>query len=263
MARTYSEIAMNDQLNLFEFKVPGGTGPFSSFAVRVVRGIDGELLWVAKDVAEALGYSVDSGAGKIIAHVPTEWRGGYPIPTPSGSQDMACLSEPGLYFFLARSDKEAALPFQKWIAGEVIPTIRKTGGYGAQVPKTLSEALRLCADLEDRRVALASTVDAQQQTIATLEPKAAFAVQVANTDDTLLVGEFGKVIGAGEISLFKFLRAERILLPTNIPYQEFIDRGYFRVAESIWEQNGKTRITRTTRVTGKGQVFIAKKWRMH
>jgi phage antirepressor YoqD-like protein len=176
---------------------------------------------------------------------------------------MACLSEQGLYYFLARSDKEAAIPFQKWIAGEVLPSIRKTGGYGIQTPKTLLEALRLCVDLEEKRAALADAVDAQGQLIATLEPKAAFAVQIANTDDTLLIGEFGKVLGAGEIALFRFLRREGILLPNNIPYQTYIDRGYFKVVESFWEDRGKTRITRTTRVTGKGQVFIAKKWRAH
>ena len=63
--------------------------------------------------------------------VPEEWRGVDRIPTPSGDQEMAVLTEPGLFFFLNRSDKAAALPFQKWIAGEVLPSIRKTGSYVA------------------------------------------------------------------------------------------------------------------------------------
>ena len=61
--------------------------------------------------------------------VPEEWKGVQPIHTPGGMQEMLTLSESGLYFFLARSDKPKALPFQKWLAGDVVPSIRKTGGY--------------------------------------------------------------------------------------------------------------------------------------
>jgi prophage antirepressor-like protein len=94
---------------------------------RKVRTVikNGEPQWVTKDVAEVLGYpeTTISNTAKMVQHVPDEWKGRYPIPTPGGEQEMICLSEPGLYFFLARSDKPVALPFQKWIAGEVIPSI--------------------------------------------------------------------------------------------------------------------------------------------
>jgi prophage antirepressor-like protein len=92
---------------------------------------DGEPQWVIKDVAEVLEYpeTTISNTAKMVQHVPDEWKGRYPIPTPGGEQEMLCLSEQGLYFFLGRSDKPAALPFQKWIAGEVVPSIRKTGSY--------------------------------------------------------------------------------------------------------------------------------------
>ena len=60
--------------------------------------------------------------------MPDEWRGVGSVPTPTGNQELVILSEQGLYFFLGRSDKPAALPMQKWVAGEVLPTIRKTGG---------------------------------------------------------------------------------------------------------------------------------------
>lgn len=95
-------------------------------SVRVIENA-GELFFVAKDVAEALGYQWN-GAPRI-AHVPEEWKGATSVVTPYGEQEMLTLSEQGLYFFLARSDKPAALPYQKWIAGEVLPSIRKTGGY--------------------------------------------------------------------------------------------------------------------------------------
>ncbi|MDR0475575.1 MAG: hypothetical protein LBH43_18115 [Treponema sp.] len=89
---------------------------------------DGEICVIAKDVTEALGYVWQRN---LISHVPEEWKGVNPINSLGGGiQDMLYLTEPGLYFFLARSDKPLALPFQKWIAGEVIPSIRKTGKYG-------------------------------------------------------------------------------------------------------------------------------------
>lgn len=80
-------------------------------------------------MAEALGYVSLDNMNKLTANVPDEWKGRKLIPTPGGTQDMATLTEQGLYFFLGRSDKAAALPFQKWIAGEVVPSIRKTGRY--------------------------------------------------------------------------------------------------------------------------------------
>lgn len=101
------------------------------FKNRVVRQVilNGEPGFVAKDVAEALGYKW-SGI-RTVQHVPEEWRGVESVSTPSGNQDMHILTEPGLYFFLGRSDKQAAVPFQKWLAGDVLPAIRKTGTYSS------------------------------------------------------------------------------------------------------------------------------------
>lgn len=110
--------------------------PFS-FESRDVRFIpEGESFSViVRDVLLALDYPVSGGVSKYVDHVPDEWKGGTQISTPGGLQDMLTLTEQGFYFFINRSDKPKALPFQKWIAGEVIPAIRKTGGYtlpGAQ-----------------------------------------------------------------------------------------------------------------------------------
>ncbi len=96
---------------------------FDDHLVRVLRDENGNPLFVAKDVALALGYQW-SGI-RNIQHVPEEWRGVESVSTPSGAQDMHVLTEQGLYFFLGRSDKPAALPFQKWTAGEVLPALRE------------------------------------------------------------------------------------------------------------------------------------------
>lgn len=125
---------MSTQLIPFFFKSE------SSHKVRAYIDESGDHWFVAKDVCVALCYS-ESAVGQLanlIKHVPDEWKGIKPINTPGGNQRMATLSEQGLYFFLARSDKPKALPFQKWIAGEVLPALRKTGQYS--VPSSHKEA---------------------------------------------------------------------------------------------------------------------------
>ena len=100
------------------------------FNVRTISD-KGTIFFVAKDVAEALDYSESgiSNMGTIIAHVPEIWKGRKRITTPDGEQEMLCLTEQGLYFFLGRSDKSKALPYQMWIASDVVPSIRQTGNY--------------------------------------------------------------------------------------------------------------------------------------
>ena len=124
---------------------------FESLSIRVITHDDGSFSVVAKDVLLALGYAEGtlSNIGDAISHVPSEWKGRFPIPTPGGTQEMLTLTEQGLYFFLNRSDKPKALPLQKWVAGEVLPSIRQTGSYHlppqtAPLPKlTASERERL------------------------------------------------------------------------------------------------------------------------
>ena len=110
---------------------------FDLHSVRVLQQ-GGEYWFVAKDVAEALGYakvSVASSLNKLLKNIPAEWKGKKRILTPGGDQELLTISEQGLYFFLGRSDKPAALPFQKWYAGEVLPQIRKTGSYSTKEQK--------------------------------------------------------------------------------------------------------------------------------
>ena len=121
--------------------------------VRVVE-VNGEPWFVAADVTRALGYT-STNRSHILGLIPEEWKGRKKIATPGGEQEMAVLSEQGLYFFLGRSDKPAALPYQKWIAGEVMPSIRRTGQYGGyalpRVPQSFPDALRMIADIEEEK----------------------------------------------------------------------------------------------------------------
>jgi len=101
----------------------------NSFSVRTITDASGVTWFVAKDVAEALEYSDASNPARLFASVPDTWKGVKPIHTLGGTQEMTCLTEQGLYFFLSRSDKPKALPYQMWIAGDVVPSIRRTGRY--------------------------------------------------------------------------------------------------------------------------------------
>ncbi|WP_375731698.1 BRO-N domain-containing protein [Xylella fastidiosa] len=101
---------------------------FHSHVVRVVMR-DGNPWFVAKDVMDALDYAATSNPARVTEHIPAEWVCVNRIHTNAGERKALCLAEPGLYFFLGRSDKPKALPFQKWLAGEVLPSIRKTGEY--------------------------------------------------------------------------------------------------------------------------------------
>lgn len=110
--------------------MPSALTPFAfeEALVRVQHDAEGNPLFVAKDVALALDYEWNGAAR--IAHVPEEWRGVTSVVTPlGGKQEMLTLTEQGVYFFLGRSDKPKALPFQKWLAGEVLPSLRRTGVF--------------------------------------------------------------------------------------------------------------------------------------
>lgn len=133
---------------------------FEDSLVRVHMDDDSQPWFVAKDVARALEYSEASlnQLNNLFRHIPEEWADHKSIMSRSENgvvqcRDMLCLSEQGLYFFVARSDKPAALPFQKWLAGEVLPTLRKTGAYAlpgqeSQVGMADAESMALLPDTE-------------------------------------------------------------------------------------------------------------------
>lgn len=140
---------MSAQLQQFSFEENGMLSD-----VRVHVGENGEPWFVAKDVAVALGYNW--GGSATIKHVPTEWMGVNSVLTPSGTQEMTCLSEQGMYFFVARSDKPKALPFQKWIAGTVLPSIRKHGYFQL---RDMSAPVRQVIDLQNQALKLTDKLE--------------------------------------------------------------------------------------------------------
>lgn len=228
---------------------------FQGQQVRVIV-LDGEPWWVAKDVCDHLEMYWDGS--RTITHVPQQWRGSTLVPTLRGDQEMAILSEPGLYFFLARSDKPKALPFQMWISAEVLPSIRKHGMYATDAllddPEHLLKVTRRL--VEERQARLAA--EAQVQLLA---PKAEFHDRVAEATNCQSIRDVSKVLGTGQNRMFDWLRGQRILMADNRPYQEYLDAGYFRVIEQTWtDRHGEEHLTTKSLVTGKGLTWLQKRF---
>ena len=220
---------------------------YNGLKLRVII-IDSRPWFVAKDVADVLGY-VWNGT-RTVEHVPAQWRGVESVPTPYGNQEMAVLSEQGLYFFLNRSDKSGAVPFQMWVSGDVLPSIRQTGSY-ALVPKTLPEALRAYANEVERRQAL------EAENIKML-PKAEFHDRVTASEGEMTMEAAAKELGTGRNRLFRDLREKKILKSNNLPMQEYLDRGYFRVVQNPLRFGGEDKPYAQTMVTGKGLAYLSR-----
>lgn len=241
-------------------------------AVRVVD-VNGEPWFVAKDVLRALDYADDYNPSRAMQAIPGEWKGVHRMHTPGGEQEMLIISEQGLYFFLGRSDKPKALPYQMWVAGDVVPTIRKHGGY--LTPAKLEEAL---TD-PDTIIRLATNLKAEREKRQALEaqaaadrPKVVFAESIEVAKTSILVGEMAKLIkqatgcDMGQNRFFEWLRANGYLhkggSARNMPTQRCIDAGWMEIKEGTRiGSSGECHITRTPKVTGKGQIYFVNLFR--
>lgn len=242
---------------------PSSLKPFmfeGATPIRVVLGDDGKPRFVAKDVAEALGYAWN-GTSRI-AHVPEQWRGVTSVVTPSGEQEMATLTDQGLYFFLGRSDKPKALPFQMWIAGEVVPSIIETGAYsvtpevpadvGALVAMPKSGLLRLAADLADK-------LEAQERQLVAQKPAVEFLDRFVEAKSTKGLREVAKVLGLKEKDFVARLVEDGVMFRQSgrlLPSAEYQHRGYFEV------KTGETRgyVYAQVRFTPAGIAWAAKRY---
>lgn len=226
---------------------------FENDAFGSVRTMDmeGEVWFVGKDVAEILGYTNPSKA--LSDHVDEEDKLNNESLSSLGQRGGWLINESGLYSLVLSSKLPTAKQFKRWITKEVIPSIRKTGGYFA-TPKTYVEALRALADAEEEKERLALENEE-------MKPKADFYDNVTGSSDTIEIGEVAKVLncGIGRNKLFDFLRKEKVLMKNNIPKQHFVDEGYFRVIETKYTKpNGDVSINLKTVVYQKGVDYIRK-----
>lgn len=237
---------------------------FNGNDVRTVNR-DGEPQFVLKDVCEVL----DLASRVVRQRLSDDVCSTYPIPDALGRpQDTTLINEDGLYDVILESRKPEAKAFRKWITSEVIPTIRKTGSYGVQhqLPQTMIEAvesylieMKKNVQLESEKQQLAIENTAQKQQLKDQEtPIAIYNLAIA-AKNTMSMQEASKALGTGRTRMYEFLRDESIVMKgSTLPYQRFIDAGYFKVTERP-RASGDTIVNDpATRVTAKGFDYIAR-----
>lgn len=196
----------------------------------------------------------------------------YPIEDSLGrTQNTLFVNEDGLYDVILESRKEGAKKFRKWVTSEVLPSIRKNGGYIAGQESLSDDELMAKALLvaQNKITEKERLLAEKQKCIEQMAPKAIFADAVSASHTSILVGDLAKLIcqngvQIGQKRLFQWLRDNGYLMKTgssyNMPMQRYVEQGLFEVKESnIQNPDGSVRITRTTKVTGKGQVYFINK----
>ena len=242
-------------------------------SIRTMTDKKGNPMFVGKDVATALGYSNTRDA--LAKHVDDEDKTTVAIRDGGSNykSQTVIINESGLYSLVLSSKLSSAKRFKRWVTSEVLPQIRKTGGY---IPTMDSQGRRL-SDEEIMAKALQisqrtieqqqSLIDRQQQTIEQQQPKALFYDCVAESEDTCSVAEMAKMIEAngcpmGQKRLFEWLRNNGYLCTRrgqffNTPYQIWVERGLFRIETNVgYGTDGMEYVSHTTRVTGKGQAYL-------
>lgn len=253
---------MNNEIQRFDFR---------GASLRTLTDEAGEPWFVLKDCMSILDLGNPTETVKMFDK--DEFSTTEVIDSIGRRQQTYIISEPGLYRLVMKSRKPEAKEFQRWVTHEVLPQIRRTGGY---IPTSESDSDE---DIMARAVLVAQKtvkqknqqIAAQQTRIVELEPKARFADAVAASDGTCLVGELAKMLrqngmDIGQNRLFRLLQADGYLGKSgsnrNVPTQRAMDLGLFRIKETtVTHADGHTTVSRTPKVTGKGQrYFIDRYW---
>ena len=228
-----------------------------------------EPMFCLSDVCKALEIS---NVGNVKQRLSEKGIHTADTPTKGGMQKMTFISEANLYKTIFQSRKESAERFTDWVTSEVLPSIRKNGGYIAG-QETLSddELLSKALLVAHNKIAERDKIIEQKQArIEQMKPKAIFADAVATSRTSILIGDLAKLIcqngyQIGQKRLFEWLRNNGYLCKSgssrNMPMQRYVEQGLFEVKESnVQNPDGSVRITRTTKITGKGQLYFVNKF---
>lgn len=228
-----------------------------------------EPMFCLSDVCKALEIS---NVGNVKQRLSEKGIHTADTPTKGGMQKMTFISEANLYKTIFQSRKESAERFTDWVTSEVLPSIRKNGGYIAG-QETLSddELLSKALLVAHNKIAERDKIIEQKQArIEQMKPKAIFADAVATSRTSILIGDLAKLIcqngyQIGQKRLFEWLRNNGYLCKSgssrNMPMQRYIEQGLFEVKESnVQNPDGSVRITRTTKITGKGQLYFVNRF---
>ena len=248
---------MSNEIQRFEFK---------DASLRALTDEAGEPWFVAKDVCDILEISNPSDA---LKRLDDDERSRFNL----GRQgETNIVNEAGLYVLVLGSRKPEAHEFKRWVTHEVLPQIRRTGGYihttdTDSEEDILAKAVLVAQKTIEHKNRQIAEKDAQ---IKVLEPKALFADAVAASDGTCLVGELAKMLrqnglNIGQNRLFEILRQDGYLGKSgsnrNVPTQKAMDLGLFRIKETaITHSDGHVTINRTAKVTGKGQTYFISRY---
>lgn len=223
---------------------------------------DNEPMFCLADVCRALGITQPS---KVKERLNEKGVNTIPTLTLGGTQNLLYINESNLYKTIFQSRKESAERFTDWVTSEVLPSIRKTGGYIAGQEQMSDAELMAKALLVAQR-----QIEERNKQIEVMKPKAIFADAVSTSKTSILVGDLAKLIcqngyQIGQKRLFEWLRNNGYLIKSgnsyNMPMQRYVEQGLFEVKESnVQNPDGSVRITRTTKVTGKGQVYFVNKF---
>ena len=232
--------------------------------------VNGEPWFVGKDVASVLGYTNPRKA--LADHVDADDKGVTKRDTLGGAQEMTVINESGLYALALSSKLPGAKQFKRWVTSEVLPAIRRHGMYAdaptvermLDDPDTMIRTLQALKEEREKRRAL------EQQTAAD-RPKVLFADAVSASHTSILVGELAKLlrqngVDIGQNRLFAWLRDKGYLIRRggtdyNMPTQRAMELGLFTIKETaITRSDGATTVTKTVKVTGKGQQYFIQKF---
>lgn len=235
--------------------------------LRAIQDENGEPWFVASDIAKALGYRM---ASDMTRRLDDDEKGTRSVRTPSGKQLMTVITEAGVYSAILGSQVDGAKRFKRWVTHDVLPAIRRDGGYmvardGETPQETMARALLIAQETINRKD---STIAAQRDTIRELSPKAAFFDAVGDSDGKMSVADLSKAlrqagIGMGQNRLFKWFRDNGYMgkrgIHRNRPTQRSIEQGLFYLHDTTFvRRDGKVFNSFTPMVTAKGATVFFK-----
>ena len=222
--------------------------------------INDEPWFVGKDVATVLGYKNTKDA--LSKHVDDEDKLGSQIATSGQNREMTIINESGLYSLILSSKLPTAKKFKHWVTSDVLPSIRKTGSY----QKPLSRDQLIAQALIEAQ----AVIEEKDNRIKEMRPKEIFSDAVATSKTSILIGELAKLlkqngIEIGQKRLFAWMRNNGYLMKSgsskNMPTQRAMQLGLFEIKEGSYiNGNGDNITTKTTKVTGKGQIYFINKF---
>lgn len=224
--------------------------------VRIVP-VDGELMFVAKDVCDCLEITKHRDA---ISRLDPDERGSVKLDTPGGKQDIAAINEYGLYNLVLSSRKPEAKEFKRWITHDVIPAIRKTGSYSMVIPQTLPEALRAYADEVESHNATKAIVAQQEQQIAEFKPVKDYVDKILSSKSCLAITQIAADYGLSAQELNKILHEaglQRKVGDQWILYKQHMAKGFTKSETfTFCRSDGRLDSKITTKWTQKGRLEI-------